>query len=78
MLDDMYPVPPVFPMIYSEAATDYIAFPAFYLASKNTSDDMLSHLDSDTRSYVLKHTSSERTRSDIEDCVYNLKNRTVD
>lgn len=42
------------------------------LAANKNSDDYLATLDSDTREYVMRHTSSDRTIMDIVHCVERL------
>ncbi len=37
-------------------------------------DEYLASLDSDTRDYVLKHTSETRSQQDIVDCINKLHN----
>lgn len=38
-------------------------------------DNYLSSFDSDTRDYIIKHTDDLRSISDIEECVYRLRQK---
>lgn len=44
------------------------------VANIGNGEDYLASLDSDTRDYVLKHTSEPRSQQDIIDCVNKLHN----
>ncbi|MDD3172892.1 MAG: hypothetical protein PHF63_04410 [Herbinix sp.] len=50
---------------------DVVFVPGIF-ASYEEVNDYLSSLDSDTRDYVIKHTSEFRSRADIIDCVNKL------
>jgi len=44
----------------------------FYPGIFRVTDDYLSSLDSDTREYVVRHTSEDRSKEDIVKCINEL------
>ena len=73
-MEPIYPIIAAVPIYYGEPASNFNAFPAFYNEILDNGDKILSNLDSDTRAYVKKHTSNDRTKQDIINCIQDLKN----
>jgi hypothetical protein len=69
-IDPNYPVTP------SQSITSLPYYNSIYLsaifATPQEQADYLASLDSDTREYVVSHTSEFRTREDIDDCIRKL------
>lgn len=73
-IDPLIPIPPVAPIYYGDPMSNFLFYPALF-DTEEESNDFLSSLDSDTRDYVMKHTDEFRSKSDMIDCVNNLRNK---
>jgi hypothetical protein len=77
IIEPILPIPPVVPTYLGDPMNNFALYPAFF-ETEEDSYNFLSSLDSDTRDYVINHTDDFRTKSDIIDCVYKLRNGSQD
>ncbi|HWT27430.1 MAG TPA: hypothetical protein VN131_05775 [Mobilitalea sp.] len=70
---DMYPIQSGGSSLtpYMLPVGNYMFAPGVFLSDED-SNAFLSSLDSDTRDYVIKHTSEFRSKKEIDDCISRL------